>query len=424
MKILSIAASIMLVLAAMTACGTDEPIDNGNPPVTYPPGDDDDDTPGIGGGNGSGDVEDPADSGYPVASGFSGGNGTKSNPYRISNLAELCFFAKESNRGVSFKGKYIVLTADIRDNSAVIDEDGFLCVRPSKLRVWSSIGGASETLFEGNFDGQGHSISGLYAPYGRFFYKLSNSEISNLTIKDSYYDSFSTGKSRFTNCISYATASCAFSIMSNGGVFINCGNYGRCAQTGFAGENVSTFISCFNLGTIDPDGLEDLNSNYNYLKFASGFADKMSPDSKLINCMNGGEIIPTEGSNAVGLVRFIGNDSKTCEVSNVVNYGLVGDFGSNTAAILGVCNESYKSMKFTNLYWLETSAKNWYGSSYAKGNFSGDLMKIDEDYAKSDEFLNKLNANAKAISSSYCGWKRGRDGYPILEIVNDPRFAR
>ena len=80
---------------------------------------------------------------YLIATEFSG-KGSSSEPYLITNRAELAYLAKQVNSGMSYKNEYFVLTADI-DLSAY---------------YWTPIGNR-DYPFSGNFDGNGHCVKGL-----------------------------------------------------------------------------------------------------------------------------------------------------------------------------------------------------------------------------------------------------------------------
>ena len=81
-----------------------------------------------------------ADSG--AAGKFAGGNGSPENPYKIENADQL-------KAGEKNPGAYYELIADI-------DLEG------SAENLWNPIGNDQNTTFTGTFDGNGHTISGLY----------------------------------------------------------------------------------------------------------------------------------------------------------------------------------------------------------------------------------------------------------------------
>ena len=81
-----------------------------------------------------------------TASAALSGKGTKEEPYEINSAADLAGFAAISNAGDNFTGKYVVQTVDI-------DLKGF---------EWTPIAYHADNSFLGVYDGQGHTISGLY----------------------------------------------------------------------------------------------------------------------------------------------------------------------------------------------------------------------------------------------------------------------
>ncbi len=75
------------------------------------------------------------------------GKGTKYDPYRIDSTEALCRFRDNVNRGYSYYGAYVRQTADL-------DLSG--------IENWVPIGiFGTENLFEGYYDGAGHTISNL-----------------------------------------------------------------------------------------------------------------------------------------------------------------------------------------------------------------------------------------------------------------------
>lgn len=130
----------------------------------------------------------------PVKSWRSGkGDGTSASPFEIGDYAQLMGFAIE----VSLKGKGSIcgkLTDDIVGNYYVLDEDGSLNngLFDGPFKVWIPIGNADKP-FCGEFDGNGHTISGLYYNYflensnGGLFGKLDNNAyVHHLGLDDSF----------------------------------------------------------------------------------------------------------------------------------------------------------------------------------------------------------------------------------------------
>ena len=79
---------------------------------------------------------------------FSGGSGTEDDPYRISSAADMEALRDSVNSGNKYTGTYFLVTGDINLGT---DADN----------TWKPIF-SSSAQFGGVFDGDGHTISGLY----------------------------------------------------------------------------------------------------------------------------------------------------------------------------------------------------------------------------------------------------------------------
>ena len=184
--------------------------------------------------------------GYQPATLASEGN------YEIANAGQLYWFAEQVNSGNnSINGK---LTADIVVNHNVLDADGELNGAGSGFRVWTPIGqNITGKQFVGIFDGQGHTVSGLYfnddgKSYVGLFGATKNSNIKNVGVTDSYF---------------YANEYVAGICGSFSGTFLeNCFNAATCkGKTGSAGGagGISAWTqaiirNCYNKGLIKGDG--------------------------------------------------------------------------------------------------------------------------------------------------------------------------
>ncbi len=104
------------------------------------------------------------------------GDGTKEEPYEISNAAQLKKFAQNVDEGTSYAGEYVVLTNDIdlsgvENFNSIGTEDGF-------------------SIFAGSFDGRGYTISNANikaegASNAGFFTALnSNATVKNLKLEN------------------------------------------------------------------------------------------------------------------------------------------------------------------------------------------------------------------------------------------------
>lgn len=154
---------------------------------------------------------------YETSANFEG-KGTADNPYLIQNAQDLASLAYEVSKGTlthnEYDGKYFKQTADIvlNDNvlkTATLDAYGRYQNGDalSKLKDWIPIGiygrsfnSESPYWFKGHYDGNGHSISGIYCYRGviannitkgdgydnylGLFGAVQGGSIKNLTLKD------------------------------------------------------------------------------------------------------------------------------------------------------------------------------------------------------------------------------------------------
>lgn len=106
---------------------------------------------------------------------FEAGDGSQENPYIIANETQLRDFAKSFSEDNTYKGKYIELSNDID----LVQGD------------WTVIG-EGDYAFSGNFDGKGHTVSGLkigsaenhYKDNGSLYYAFFSALDGDSFVKD------------------------------------------------------------------------------------------------------------------------------------------------------------------------------------------------------------------------------------------------
>ena len=125
-----------------------------------------------------------------TAKDFACGAGTKLSPYIIltaEQLAHLSFVVNSSDK--AYQGKYFKLGADIKLNKGdVIDDKGALVGDSTKLHKWTPIGNSS-VVFDGNFDGDGHSVSGMFintTSTHNGLFGNSSGTVQNLLVENSW----------------------------------------------------------------------------------------------------------------------------------------------------------------------------------------------------------------------------------------------
>ena len=132
---------------------------------------------------------------------FGGGNGTEQTPYLISTAQQLADLSYMVNEDISsYKGKYFKMTRDITLNDIEFGDD-HKPTNPGSLKKWMHIGFWSElsnTGFEGIFDGDNHTVKGIYNVVGLenemlseafgLFGVLEDAIVRNVNITDSYLE--------------------------------------------------------------------------------------------------------------------------------------------------------------------------------------------------------------------------------------------
>lgn len=179
------------------------------------------------------------------------GDGSQANPYQIATSDDLVWFAEHVNSGNT--SACAILTADITVNTGVLDSNGNLNGIPSN--TWTPIGGQNGRDYSGEFDGDGHTISGLYFNdesvnnIGLFGKAVGNAHIHDLGISDSYFCGSSWvggicgdfGGGRIENCWNGAT------VMSKGNNSCAGGIAGSCWTD-------ASIAGCYNTGKISCTG--------------------------------------------------------------------------------------------------------------------------------------------------------------------------
>ena len=127
-----------------------------------------------------------------TATSFAGGDGTESNPYQISNGAELALMSKliTVDNNSAYNRAYYKLTADIVMNNG--DASTWKNSAPANkftpIGTWSN----ANSSFGGTFDGNNKTISGLYVSpetgdnYGLFGCIQGGATIKNFALVNSY----------------------------------------------------------------------------------------------------------------------------------------------------------------------------------------------------------------------------------------------
>lgn len=310
-------------------------------------------------------------------------DGTKDAVYEISNAGQLYWFAGLVNGTLSGvaqnKSANAVLTADIVVNANVLKSDGTL--NEGTFKEWTPIA-TSASPYTGIFDGQNHTISGLYFnqenSYDVGLFGRNNGKIANAGILDSYF---------------YGTSKVGGMCGNNyTGTISNCYNTGSVSGLGNLGgvngyNDGGTITNSYNAGSVS--GTE------RYVGGVSGYND----GGTISNCYNVGSV---GGSGYVGGV----NGWNKGIITNCYNTGSVSGTGVNVGGVIGR-NESNASI--TNCY---------YGSTIYTGNAiganDGTTEKVEgktTEQFKTGEVAYLLQ---NGQSEEIWGQTIGTDTYPVL----------
>ena len=212
------------------------------------------------------------------------------SPFEIGNAEHLYWFSDWVKAGhVSTDA---ILIADIKDNDKVLNTYGSLS--GNNFREWSPIGNNGYgKRYAGTFDGQGHTISGLYINnvddkdnIGLF--ASSTGIIKNVGLIDSYFGaSYCVGgvcavnHGKVQDCFNAATCFVKKDLSAGGIVGSNIGSVANCHNVGFVGDcggaicglNWGDIANCYYLAGsafrgIYPESEEAINKSV--AQFASG----------------------------------------------------------------------------------------------------------------------------------------------------------
>lgn len=285
-----------------------------------------------------------------------GGSGTTDDPYLIGTAADLKAFAQYVGSGHNSASAR--LNADINLSS----------VCSSTLGSWTGIGSYSAP-YSGTFDGQGHTISGLYIGSGDnviragLFGKVGRATITNLTVEGdvsgtSYVGIFAGEINNSDARISGITTRGTVSGSSNytGGVagyvmsgaeVTHCVNYATVNNVyqycgGLFGALNGKASGCANYGSV--------NGQY----YTAGITGEMNGTSTIIeNCLSAGSVSGYSGaglvSQASGTIR---NSLVVCDVTMVdnvtTNVGLLVAQANNGTVWNNNCYRSDATIVYRN----------------------------------------------------------------------------
>ncbi len=335
------------------------------------------------------------------------GDGSSGNPYQIAEAADLKAFANKVNNGRETDA-WAVLTADIVLNEG--DLSGYNGTDTVSWEQWTPIG-TSARRYTGTFDGNGHTVSGIYinnssANYqGLFGCVGSGGTVQKVGVVNSYIQGGS------------YTGGVAGEVYNNGTV-TNCYNTGTVSGSdytgGVAGEVYnSTVTNSYNTGTV---------SGSSYTGGAAGY---VVSSSTVTNSYSTGTVSGSRFYTG-GVAGYVYNNST---VTNSYNTGTVN--GNN---INGGVAGYVDSGTVTNCYYLADTASAGIGSnsgtatpltaeqmsgSAAKDNMTGfdfDTIWATRNESYTGQSTGSDENTVTVTTTSYAPYLQvfGEDSAPIL----------
>lgn len=333
------------------------------------------------------------------------GDGTEDNPYQIGTADELYWFAALVNNGDN--GACAVLTADITVNTGVLGENGELAKNGDELISWTPIS-KKQYSYSGIFDGQNHTISGLYfnnpkeeQEAGLFRRLKASGKIINVGIVDSYF-----------NGEDYVGGVCG----CNNGTIKNCYYSGTVNGSyrvgGICGENEKSIENCYHIGTVSGTRYVGSICGYNeadvkncYYDNSTGVEKAIGEDTGTAKDVSGKSTKDMHSSDFCKLITYHSCRNITCS--------LCGGYQEATCNTDG----TYEIGNASQLYWFADKVNNE-NSKYENANavLTKDIV-VNQNVLKSDGTLNNggdfkewipigrsyVDSNGNIISYPYAG---------------------
>ena len=303
--------------------------------------------------------------------------------YEIHNQGQLRWFADQVNNN----GRTNInarLMNDITINSKVLDDKGELISDTGNLKSWTPIG-KNGNSFKGEFDGNSHTIRGLYfndtnkGDVGLFGFVGAGGTVKNVTLADSYVSGSW-----------YVGGICG---QNYGGTVEGCRNTGRVYGTrqfvgGVCGHNEGTLQKSCNTGIVY--GYQNVGGVCGYNK------------GTLQECYNTDTV---EGTMCVGGVCGLNGNGHTLEKS--YNTGTV----TGTENVGGVCGQNAEST-LQECYNIGTVSGTTKVGGVCGLNYSGTVRNcyyLDTSAATADSGTSKTAAE----------FKSGEVAYLLQKAIND-----
>ena len=259
-----------------------------------------------------------------VAEGFAAGSGTEKDPYQIATAEELAYLSSLANsKSYGLSDLYFVLVNDIYLND--ITNYGNWTASTAGLNEWTPISHTNKFL--STFDGQGHTVYGMYITNGGYkstglFGNVTNDKagdygtgkgVYNLNVACSYIDVTVTyGDMAEIGGVAGRLYSGAVIVGCTSDAIIKVNDNGKATRiggiVGAAREGHYSIEDCAFKGSIDVTASNNNTSVAGIVGFASDTYE-MANRSGVHGCYNEGNITMSNGKAAGGILGYASHTS-------------------------------------------------------------------------------------------------------------------
>ena len=285
------------------------------------------------------------------------GDGSQAQPYQIGTVGELYWFVALVNGNTSVESvtsanpaANATLTADIVVNRNLLsslqyDESGNVS-NGTIFIAWTPIGSSSNP-YTGRFNGNNHTISGLYSNYENEsndvgLFGCNSGTIANVGVIDSYF--------------------------KGGG---NVG--GVCGYNNSVNNMIATIENCYNTGTVTVSGSEGNVGGVCGYNRAIPNSETKSVNAFIKNCYNTGTVSGNDGYvggvcgvNIAQTYALTSTHGKAT-IENCYNTGTVSGNGDYIGGVCGVNSSPQGTAVINNCY---------YNNDYYTGNAIGQNISL------------------------------------------------
>lgn len=266
---------------------------------------------------------------------FAGGVGTADSPYLVSTKSQLDAIRNYPTSHFRMENNIIFTEQDFLEGGAFYN-DG---------QGWMPIG-TNEKPFEGVFDGNGYTITGLQVTldndvYAGLFAYIRNGSVKNLGLRDSVITA------KYNDSYSYAGGIAGKMYGSTIDGCYNTGDVSSCCSGGIAGYvgGSSIITNCFNTGTVT-----DIDSSP-FTSFAGGIGGNVDR-SVIADSYNIGAVTTDETISC-----YIGGIAGGAYRSTVTNCYNTGILTSAYYGVGGIAGDADRYSAFAGCYYLDNISR-------------------------------------------------------------------